>query len=292
LTQVSNVDGARGGAGRCPRCGRIVEDTALDGLCPACLMRQAFADDAPDSESVIFTSSVSSSTWTLVTLIDDDEQFVTYLTREHTAGPSPRPSPRRGRGEGEAQEHSTPVGSAPAGATSRVATAVAAARSGAGAQPPRLARLVVQKEPLAAADLDAAGARLVRRREALRAVRHPALAPVLDGGVTDDGHPFLVTAFVMARSLADAASQRGARHAAGEVVQAILDQALDALGALHAAGVAHGHVRESTVLAHSTTAGATAVVTGFAPLDRSSSLADDIQRDLEQFQQLASTLRV
>src|SRR5215472_12782070 len=66
---------------QCPHCGRPLRDTALGGLCPACLMRQALAGGSVD-DSVIF-SSLSPSAWTLVTLMADDEEFVTYLAREH-----------------------------------------------------------------------------------------------------------------------------------------------------------------------------------------------------------------
>jgi hypothetical protein len=220
-------------------------------------MRQALADDLPgsdshfgsgsESDSVIFTSSFSTSTWTLVSLVDDDEEFVTYLAQQQ-------------------------VEPAAAAAPARLA----------------LARLTVQKERVAAADLRTARSRTARRRQALAGVRHPALARVLDGGVTDDGHPFLATAFVMARSLADPSEHRAK---AGADARAVLDQALDALRALHAGGVVHGHVCGSTILAHRTARGATAVVTGFAPLDPSSSLSDGIQRDLQQFHTLAATVR-
>jgi hypothetical protein len=224
----------------CPRCGRELPPTALDGLCPACLMRQALADDLPnsdsraksDSDSVIFTSSLSKSIWTLVSLVDDDEEFVTYVGREQT-------------------------------------------------KPVKMVRLIVQKQPVAAADLRTARSSTARRQQALDAVRHPALAHVLDAGVTDDGHAFLVTPFVMAEYI----------DKAGANARAVLDQALDALRTLHSAGVTHGHVCGSTILAHRTAAGATAVVTGFAPLDPVSHLTDGIQRDLQQFQALAATVR-
>ncbi len=213
-------------------------------------MQQALADDLSgsnsdsESDSVIFTSSLSRSTWTLVSLVDDDEEFVTYLGREQA-------KPLK-----EAMKK------------------MATRRS-------QLVRLIVQKQPVAAADLRTARSSSARRQQALRAVRHPALAQVLDGGVTDDGHPFLVTPFVMAEYLGKA----------GAHARAVLDQALGALRALHSAGVTHGHVCESTILAHRTAAGATAVVTGFAPVDPVSNLPDGIQRDLQQFQALAETVR-
>ncbi len=232
---------------QCPRCGHPLRDAALEGLCPTCLMRQALASGSSD-DSVIF-SSLSPSAWTLVTLMADDEEFVTYLAREHAPD---------GRG-GRDADAST-----------------------------RLAQLVVRKQHVAASEMENVRQQLERRREALRRFTHPALAKVLDGGLTEDNHPFLVTTFVMARPLVDFDPQ----GVDPDSTRQLLDQARDALQALHSAGVAHGRVRASTVLARRTTAGATAVVTGFAPLDRFATLSDGIAFDLEQLQRLASTLRV
>jgi len=154
-------------AARCPRCGRVLQAgaQALEGLCPACLMREALAsaDSATDGgtdSSVQFTTSFSALPWTLVTLMADDEEHVTYLARGHE------------------QEGSD----APAG---------------------RLVQMVVRKQHVAASEIGETRQHLRRRRDALRRLSHPALAPVLDGGLTDEGHPFLVTAFVMAMPLVD-----------------------------------------------------------------------------------------
>jgi serine/threonine-protein kinase len=114
---------------------------------------------------------------------------------------------------------------------------------------------------------------------------HPALAPVLDAGLTDEGHPYLVTAFVMAAPLADFA------HPAPPLSD-LLDQARAALQALHHAGLAHGRVRAATILARRTTAGATTLVTGFAPLPPFPTPGLAIADDLSQLQRLTSTLRV
>jgi hypothetical protein len=236
---------------QCPRCGRPLRDIALEGLCPACLMRQALAGGSSD-DSVIF-SSLSPSAWTLVTLMADDEEFVTYLAREHA------PDAPEGRGGGRDADAST-----------------------------RLAQLVVRKQHVAASQVGHARQQLERRRDVLRQLTHPALARVLDGGLTEDDHPFLVTTFVMVRPLADLDPE----GVDPDSTRQLLDQARDALQALHAAGVVHGRVRASTVLARRTTVGATAVVTGFAPLDRFATLADGIAFDLEQLQRLTSTLRV
>jgi hypothetical protein len=236
---------------RCPRCGRPLPQGVLDGLCPVCLMRQAMgsepasarADPAADNaDAVVFTTSLSSLPWTLVTLMADDEEFVTYLARE--PGKS---------GERE-----------------------------------RLGQLVVRKQHVPPLEMPAARQQLTRRLDALRRLSHPALAPVLDGGLTDEGHPFLVTAFVMATPLADIESE----GASPEMVRELVERADAALRALHDAGLAHGRVRASTVLARRTRAGATTVVTGYAPLDRFPALSVSIADDLEQFQRLTSTLRI
>jgi hypothetical protein len=238
----------------CPRCGRPLPHATLDGLCPACLLRQALATQAGSvtfttgsaasagiaTERALLTSSLSTSAWTLVTLMADDEEYVTYVAREHEADDA------------------------------------------------RLAQLVVRKAHVPPAEMPDARKHLRRRLDALRQLRFPGLAPVLDGGLTDEGHPFLVTAFVMAAPLADLDAPR-APH---EMSRQLLDQAGAALRALHGAGLAHGRVRASTILVRRTAGGATAVVTGFAPLDRLPSLSAGIADDLQQLQRLASTLRV
>jgi len=247
---------------RCPRCGRELRGSALDGLCPACLMRQALAaETAPAGEgSVLFTASLSSVPWTLVTLLADDEECVTYLARERQAD---RPDPDR------------------------------------------LAQLVVRKQHVPPSEVAEARQQLQRRRDALRKVSHPALVPVLDGGLTEDGHPFLVTAFVMATPLADLdpaqLRQSPAQHRphegdaddpAADPMGRLLEDARSALQALHEAGLVHGRVRAATVLARRTKAGATTVVTGYAPLAPLPDLIAAIEDDLQHLQRLTSTLRV
>jgi hypothetical protein len=212
-------------------------------------MRQALTTGPPDAgdagdpapeRSVAFTSSLSTSGWTLVTLTGDDEEHVTYLARM------------------------------------------------AGGADGRLAQLVVRKAHVPPAERDSARQQLQRRLTALRQLRMPGLATVLDGGLTEDGHPFLATAFVMAAPLVDF----DVDGAAPETARKLLDQVREALQALHDAGLAHGRVRTSTILARRTRGGATAVVTGFAPLDRYPTLSDGIADDLEQFHRFTSTLRV
>jgi hypothetical protein len=215
------------------------------------MMRQVLASGSVD-DSVIF-SSLSPSAWTLVTLMADDEEFVTYLAREH----EPDVPERRG-GDRDADAST------------------------------RLAQLVVRKQHVATSEVEHARQQVERRRDTLRRLTHPALARVLDGGLTEDDHPFLVTAFVMARPLVDVDPE----GVDPDSTLQLLDQARDALRTLHGAGIAHGRVRASTVLAHRATAGTTAVVTGFAPLERFATLADAIAFDLEQLQRLTSTLRV
>jgi hypothetical protein len=239
-------------AARCPRCGRPLRGATLEGLCPACLMRQALttgdmpdathaATDAAPDPRVTFTSFLTTSAWTLVTLLADDEECVTYLARESR------------------EEHDS-----------------------------RLAQLVVRKPHVPATEAEEVRQQLRRRLMAFRKLRHPGLAPVLDGGLTEDGHPFLATAFVMAAPLVDLDME----GIAAEILRNTLDQAREALQALHEAGLAHGRIRTSTVLARRTRGGATAVVTGFAPVDPLPLLSNGIADDLERFQRLTTTLRV
>ena len=246
-------------AARCPRCGRVLQAGALEGLCPACLMREALVSDAEQSEvatgaaeaaesAVQFTTSLSALPWTLVTLITDDEEHVTYLVR--------------GREE-----------------------------AGSDAAAGRLAQLVVRKQHIPSPEVANARQHLRRRCEALHKVSHRALAPVVDGGLTDEGHPFLVTAFVMATPLVDLYVDEVAPHP----LRDLLDQARAALRALHDAGQAHGRVRAATVLGRRgsrTGAGATTVVTGYAPLPAFPTPAAAIADDLEHFQRLTSTFRI
>jgi hypothetical protein len=249
---------------RCPRCGRELRGGALDGLCPTCLMRQALVGDTQtqasgslgsrscdsSDSSVLFTASLSASAWTLVTLLADDEEYVTYLAHERDP----------------AQE--------------RNADGLAGTAS-------RLAQLVVRKQHVPDAEAAAARLQLQRRGDALRRLSHPTLSSVLDGGLTDDGHPFLVTTFVMATPLADLDPE----GAAPDQTRKLLDDARAGLRALHDAGLAHGRVRTSTVLARPAKGGATAVVTGYAPLLDFPILASAVEDDLAQFHRLTSTLR-
>lgn len=239
-------------AARCPRCDRPLRH-ALDGLCPACLMRQALTGTSPTDlaspaapGSVLFTSSFSPSTWMLITMIADDPEHATYLAQE-----------QRDRGEGRKQD---------AGAS------------------PRLGQLVVRKKAVAPAEMSRAHAQLRQRQATLRESRVETLAAVLDGGVTGEGNPFLVTAYSVAAPLADIAIT-------ADATADLLNDARQALQTLHAAGLAHGRVDASTILARRTRRGATTVVTGFAPLDRFPTLSAAVADDLERLQRLTSSLR-
>jgi hypothetical protein len=158
----------------------------------------------------------------------------------------------------------------------------------------RLVQMVVRKQHVAAAEINETRQHLRRRRDALRKLSHPALAPVLDGGLTDEGHPFLVTAFVMATPLVDLYIDE-VDEVAPHPLQELLDQARAALQVLHDAGQAHGRIRAATVLGRRgrrTGARAATVVTGYAPLPAFSVPGPAILDDLEHFQRLTSTLRV
>jgi hypothetical protein len=208
----------------------------------------AAAGSAAAVSAVQFTTSLSTLPWTLVTLMADDEEHVTYLARGRE-------------------------------------------KAGSEATGGRLVQLIVRKEHVPSPELAEARQQLRQRRDALRQLSHRALAPVLDVGLTDEGHPFLVTAFVMATPLVDLYVDDVAPHP----LRDLLDQARTALQALHDAGQAHGRVRAATVLgrrASRTGAGATTVVTGYAPFPAFPTLQAAIGDDLEHFQRLTSTLRI
>jgi serine/threonine protein kinase len=80
-------------------------------------------------------------------------------------------------------------------------------------------------------------ARLQREARALSAARHPGIVEVLDGGVTDDGTPYLVMEKLEGRSLEGLLAARG-RITPEETVTLTI-QLCEALAVAHRAGVVH-----------------------------------------------------
>jgi serine/threonine-protein kinase len=89
-------------------------------------------------------------------------------------------------------------------------------------------------------------ARLLREARALARVRHPGVVEVLDGGVLDDGTPYLVMERLDGRSLEGLLTTRGKLSSDETVAMAL--QVCDALEAVHAAGVVHRDLKPANLL--------------------------------------------
>jgi serine/threonine-protein kinase len=89
--------------------------------------------------------------------------------------------------------------------------------------------------------------RIVHEGRLLRAVRHPALVEMIDGGLLDETRPYLVMRRVYGQPLSDVLRARGGRFAWQEAIP-ILIEVLDALGAVHGAGIVHRDVKPANVM--------------------------------------------
>jgi len=89
-------------------------------------------------------------------------------------------------------------------------------------------------------------ARLVREARALASLRHPNVVEVLDGGVLEDGTPFLVMEMLEGRTLEGLVASRGQFSVEDTVGLAL--QLCDALEAAHAVDVVHRDVKPSNIL--------------------------------------------
>ena len=94
-------------------------------------------------------------------------------------------------------------------------------------------------------------ARFAREVALSSQVVHPRLVPVHDTGRLPDGRPFVALAFADGGSLASLMTRPT------RLVEALrlVDQVLDALGALHARGVLHQDLKPANVLLHTGVAG-------------------------------------
>jgi serine/threonine protein kinase len=88
-------------------------------------------------------------------------------------------------------------------------------------------------------------ARLAREARALAAVHHPGIVEVLDGGVLDDGTPFIVMEMLEGRTLEGLLTTRG--KLGREDTVAIGLQLCDALDALHEVGIVHRDLKPGNV---------------------------------------------
>ena len=96
---------------------------------------------------------------------------------------------------------------------------------------------------------------------ALARLRHPNVVSVLDYGLTDAGHEYFTMELVAGPSLADAAAPGLSRRCF-----ALLGGVLDALGAVHGAGMVHADVKSSNILVDGSSLGSNP--------DRAARLAD------------------
>jgi serine/threonine protein kinase len=88
-------------------------------------------------------------------------------------------------------------------------------------------------------------ARLLREARALAAVRHPGIVDILDGGITDDGTPYIVLEMLEGRTLEGLLAARG--KLSKDDTTGIILQLCDALGAAHAAGIVHRDIKPGNI---------------------------------------------
>jgi serine/threonine protein kinase len=89
-------------------------------------------------------------------------------------------------------------------------------------------------------------ARLAREARALAAVRHPGVVEILDGGVLEDGTPYIVMENLEGRTLEGLLTTRGKIPISDTIGLAL--QLCDALDAAHEAGVVHRDLKPGNVL--------------------------------------------
>ena len=98
----------------------------------------------------------------------------------------------------------------------------------------------------------AACARFLREAGTANAIKHPAIVPVRDDGITDDGCAYLVLEYFEGETLEEKRNKRGGKMPYHELSW-VLEKLIDALAAVHAAGVVHRDFKPQNVF--QTTAG-------------------------------------
>jgi serine/threonine protein kinase len=98
-------------------------------------------------------------------------------------------------------------------------------------------------------DRAAACRRFLHGARALAALRHPGIVDVTDFGTAEDGSIFVVMELLEGRSLKTIVAADGALGTLRAV--GIAGQVARALGAAHARGIVHGHVKPRKILVHS-----------------------------------------
>ena len=87
--------------------------------------------------------------------------------------------------------------------------------------------------------------RLRAERQILSSLQHPGIAPLLDGGQTGDGFPYLVTAFIDGEPITRFVQGRSPEL--DSVLRIFLDVA-DAVDYAHGQGVVHRDLKPSNIL--------------------------------------------
>ncbi len=88
-------------------------------------------------------------------------------------------------------------------------------------------------------------ARLLREARALAAVRHPGIVDILDGGIAEDGTPYIVLEMLEGRTLEGLLAARG--KLSKDDTTGVILQLCDALGAAHAAGIVHRDIKPGNI---------------------------------------------
>ncbi len=89
-------------------------------------------------------------------------------------------------------------------------------------------------------------ARLMREARALAAVRHPGIVEILDGGVTEDGSPYIVMENLDGRTLEGLLATR--EKLSGDDTVALALQLCDALEVAHEADVVHRDLKPGNII--------------------------------------------
>ncbi len=89
-------------------------------------------------------------------------------------------------------------------------------------------------------------ARFERERQALARMNHPGIARILDGGLTDDGRPFVAMEFVAGKPITEWCDEAGL-DLRGRL--ALFAQVCDAVQHAHARGMIHRDLKPSNILA-------------------------------------------